>query len=302
MFSPQSIINLCTLGHPDPRVLGVFDDTVHSVAHLAAICGATPVISRNKVDPAALNILWGAGTHHSPPLKSLLKYCDDKNTIVFNMEQLDSNSPLVNAEYFGFLSKFRVLDYSINNVKALRKAYPMIRAEEFPLLPSPHFSYDFDGSQFEHRYHFAFYGAMNSRRQSIIDQLTSAGVKIKIINGMYGRNLAQELLDCSAVLNIHAYETSIFETARVLRPAAMGIPILSESSNLPQLIDWEKAPIRFVDYDTIVSECIEEVQINFGRLLRTRSSSTQFLYRYYSNPALLRVCRHLLGLEQCPQS
>jgi hypothetical protein len=297
MSSPKNVVNLCTFGHPDARVPGVFDDTVHSVAHLVRLCGAVPVISRNTIDPTALNILWGAGAHHSPSFEAMLKHCNAGNTIVFNMEQLDSDSPLVGPEYLQFLSHFRVLDYSIHNVKALRKTYPLIRAEEFPLLPAPHFSCDFDGRQSEHQYHFAFYGAMNPRRQSVLEQMQSAGIKIKFIGGKYGKSLADELLGCQAVLNIHAYETSVFETARVLRPIAMGIPVLSESSKLPQLIDWEHASIQFADYNAIAAAGIEAARTGFAQFLQTQSTEPDFLYRYYSNPALLKSVRHLLGLE-----
>ena len=59
------------------------------------------------------------------------------------MEQIGSNSPLITSEYLDFLSNFKVLDYSIHNIHALRKIFPFINAEEFPLIPTPSFYSDY---------------------------------------------------------------------------------------------------------------------------------------------------------------
>lgn len=297
MESNKRIVNLCTFGHPDRKVSGVFDDTIYSVAHLVRLCGAIPVISRNTIDPGALNILWGAGTHQSPSFASLLEHCNEFNTIIFNMEQINSGSPLVTEEYLHFLSLFRVLDYSFHNILALRKSYPFIRAEEFPLLPSPEFSYDHESTKSNFSYHFAFYGAMNSRRKYVLENIQKHGVRIKIIEGMYGKQLSKELLECHAVLNIHAYEAGIFESARALRPVAMGIPMVSEASHLPQLIDWRSAPIKFVDYDALVSYCVQAAETGFAELYGKIQDGTEFVYRHHRNPALLNSARHLIGLH-----
>lgn len=297
MTPARKVVNLCTFGHPDLRVSGVFDDSIHSVAHLARLCGSVPVISRNTIDPGALNIVWGAGAHHSPPFATLLQHCNEANTIIFNMEQISSSSPLVSQEYLEFLTHFRVLDYSVHNIRALRKSYPLIKAEEFPLLPAPEFCHDHESPLTERQYHFAFYGSMNARRQQVLEQIQAKGVRIKMIGGMYGKQLSKELLECQAVLNIHAYETSVFETARVLRPVAMGMPIVSEVSHLPQLIDWESAPVKFVEYDALAAYCVHAAQTGFAELFEKTQIEPEFLYRHHRNPALLSSVRHLLGLE-----
>lgn len=290
-------INLCTFGHPDLSVAGVFDDTIYSVAHLVRLCGAVPIILRNNIDLGGLNILWGAGTHYSPALESLKQHCTETNTIIFNMEQISSNSPLVGPDYIEFLTNFKILDYSYHNIHALRKSYPLIRAEEFPLLPSPAFCYDHLASQSNKNYHFAFYGAMNDRRQRLLEQLQSNGISVKLISGMYGQNLAKELLDCHAVLNIHAYETSVFETARLLRPVAMRMPVVSETSQLPQVIDWTTAPIKFVDYNGLIPYCIHAVQTGFSELHEKTRIQPEFLYQYHRKYELLSSVRYLLEID-----
>lgn len=297
MYAKSKKINLCSFGHPDLQVSGVFDDSILSVAHLVRLCGATPIIRRNSIDPGSLNIVWGAGTHYSPPLDVLLQLCSKSNTIIFNMEQISSDSPLVTQEYIQFLANFRVFDYNIHNIRTLRKSYPLINAEEFPLLPTPVFCTDHGSVSMERNYDFAFYGAMNERRQYLLKKMQAIGLQIKLIAGIYGPNLSRELAECHAVLNIHAYETSIFETARALRPVAMGIPIVSEVSLMPQIIDWAHAPIRFVQYDDLVEYCAFIKHAGFSGVNAHARSKPEFIYRYHRNPELLNSVRYLLGID-----
>ncbi len=293
----RKFINLCSFGHPIAEIAGVFDDSIDSVAHLVRLCGAFPVILRNKIDPVGLNILWGVGAHYSPPIEDILQQCNKLNTIIFNMEQINSNSPLITQDYLNFLSNYKIFDYSIHNIHALRKYYPFINAEEFPLIPAPNFCYDYVGINNEKKYHFAFYGALNERRRYLLERIQLKGVKVKVIAGAYGKNLAQELSECQAVINIHAYETTLFETARALRPIAMGIPIVSETSLMPQLIDWKYAPIKFVDYNELVDYCVDASRTGFSELNKKNSTDPEFLYRFYRNPSLLRSIRYLLGID-----
>jgi hypothetical protein len=293
----RRIINLCSFGPPDLETAGVFDDTIESVANLVRLSGAIPVLLRNKINHEGINIIWGAGAHYSPSFENILQYCNKTNTIVFNMEQINSTSPLVTQNYLSFLSNFRVFDYSIHNIRAIRKLYPLISGEEFPLIPSTSFCTDFIKTTDEKKYHFAFYGALNERRRLILERIQASGVRIKYINGAYGQSLSQELNECNAVINIHAYETKIFETARSLRPIAMGIPIVSETSLLPQLIDWKNAPIKFVDYNDFADYCIYAQRDNFSELNEKNSKNPEFLYNYYKKPDLLKSIRYLLGID-----
>ena len=77
----------------------------------------------------------------------------------------------------------------------------------------------------------------------------------------------------------------------------MGIPIVSEISVMPQLVDWKCAPIKFVEYNDFTEYCIFAKKTNFSDLNIKNSGSQEFLYRYYSNSALLNSIRYLLGID-----
>lgn len=285
------IINLCCLVDSDDSSEGIFEDTIQSVASLLRLSGLSPVISRKQILSEATNILWGAGSRHSPPLSSILEYCNSSNTIIFNMERLESDSDLVTQEYLNFLAHYKVLDYSIHNILALRRSYPLIRAEEFPLLPSPHFAYDQYSRTCEKQYHYAFYGKINLRIEEIIDGLNSHNIRVKIISDCYGASLSRELSDCMAVLNINSCDSMIFDSTQLLRPIAMGIPVISEVSKLPQLINWNLAQIKFSPVQELIKCCIEVVGNRCNEFV---SAETEFLNYYHRNPALLKSIQYLV--------
>ena len=297
MQPKQEIVNLCVIGHPDKDVPTVFDDTQQSVAFLLRASGITPLINRNRVDPNLTNILWGTGSHHSPPFEEIRRHCNAANTIIFNMEQIASDSPLAGSDYCEFLKGFRVFDYSIHNIRALRKLFPSMKAEEFPLIPSPAFSFDHPSFFSKPQYHFGFYGSINARRAQILERLKINGVRLKIITDKYGKDLAEELRECHAVLNIHAYDACVFETARALRPVSMGIPIVSEISHLPQIINWNHAPIEFIEYGELVDYCIATTKSNFNNLKSKQFRNPDFLHKYFRNPDLFESIRLLLGFN-----
>jgi hypothetical protein len=77
-----------------------------------------------------------------------------------------------------------------------------------------------------------------------------------MLNGHFSEALANQIRDCRCVLNIHFYETGLLETARLLRPVMMGIPVLSEKSVLPRTVSWIRKGVRFVE--TIQSEIVRQ--------------------------------------------
>ena len=232
----MNIVNLVSVNkfaHDHPSV---FIDTIASVQNLLERCGFTCITSTNNFYPELMNIIWGAGTHFSHDYKDLLKFISPKNSVIFNMEQIESVSTLITEDYIKFLKQFLVFDYNQHNLKALNKR-GIFRAVEFPLIPSPKFKIDYDTNPlFSYKYDLAFYGTLNNRRINTLRSIENTGLKIKYIHGSYGQDLSRALIDCLAVINIHYYESAIFEAARCLRPLAMGIPVISEFSQLPENI------------------------------------------------------------------
>jgi hypothetical protein len=250
-------INLVMLNRPREAPPGVFDDTVASVGYLLRQAGFRTFVSHSVLDPSALNILWGAGTHFSPPLDQIRAIARPEFSIIFNMEQIGSDSPLVGEAYLRFLSEYRVLDYNQRNITELRRRWPEVRAAEFPVLPSPLLAGEFDlpASFPAYDAEVAFYGAINERRRSTLNALTAMGYRVKLVPGHYGPRLSSEIVCSNMVLNIHHFDTAIFEVARCLRPLALGIPVVSERSLMPAGVDWTESGITFCPYADIPAYC-----------------------------------------------
>lgn len=269
-----NLVNLSKFGGPGPAV---FLDTIHSVSDMLQEIGYQTRISSNVILNDAINILWGVGSVFSPTYEEIAAIATPKNSIIFNMEQMSSNSTLITEEYIDFLSKYVVLDYNKENLSRLT-ARPNFIGYEFPLIPSKNFISDYSKpDSYEKKFDIAFYGIVNQRRKMIISEILSRGLTVKMISGAYGQQLPLELLDCKAILNLHFYESSIFEVARCLRPLAMGLPIISEQSIIPSSVNWYESGIIFSKYDDLVDCCIHYVKKE-SELLESAQQSFRFIF------------------------
>ncbi|MRW93644.1 hypothetical protein GJ699_26985 [Duganella sp. FT80W] len=118
------IINLVLLKRFVTNEPSVFDDTVYSVRYHLQQAGFEVLVSCNVIAPDALNIIWGVGTWGSPTLEQMRQLAKPEYSIIFNMEQLGSDSALVTDEYLQFLSEYRVFDYNQHNIDALQARFP----------------------------------------------------------------------------------------------------------------------------------------------------------------------------------
>jgi hypothetical protein len=244
-----NLVNLSKFGGPGPAV---FLDTIDSVSDMLQEIGYQTKISSNIILNDAINILWGVGSVFSPTYEEIAAIATPKNSIIFNMEQLGSNSPFVTQEYLKFISRYIIFDYNYNNLNFLDKSQTI--HFEFPLLPSKKFVSDYKNNFLvEKEFDLAFYGHINPRRLYFIEELKRQGLSINLISGLYSSDLSSELLKSTAVLNIHNYDSGIFEIARCLRPLAMGIPIFSEKSAMPLKIKWENSGVFFFNKNSLDS-------------------------------------------------
>jgi SAM-dependent methyltransferase len=172
---------------------------------------------KNRIYPTGINIIFGA--HINP--ENNLDF--PKNTIIFNTEQLPENPDWVNKDYREILQKSFVWDYSKTNLDLITH----------PNKDLVNFYYEkaliriaLDDSK---PYDLAFYGSINDRRKVILDKLIAKGLKVKVIFGLYGKERDEAIKDCKAVLNLHFYESKIFQQIRAFYPLINGIPVISEN-------------------------------------------------------------------------
>jgi hypothetical protein len=175
------------------------------------------------------------------------------------------------------LRDYVTLDYNQANISFLRSVHSKARCLEFPLIPDDSFKYDFQYSakDFDINFDVVFYGSSSiGNRLRKLQAIANTGLRVKCVGGVFGRNLSRHLVDAKAVLNLHGFESKIFEVIRCLRPAALGIPIISETSQHSRIANWEQSGVIFLDSDNLpleISNIMNQhtMLLSAGRKLRS---------------------------------
>ncbi len=279
-------INISIISNNPKFLWGIFGDCINCMKNFFEQYKYKVILTENTFVEDSINIIWGIGTHYSKDYNTYLSAAKKFKTIFVNMEQLGSDSALLDNSYLELISQFRLIDYNFENLIYLSKNFGIDKSAEFPFTPYP-LTAEIKISDERALYDYAFFGSINPRRKHILSELASKGVKIKIINGAYGDSLSKEISDCKALLNIHYYTTSLFEVARCLRPLAIGLPILSETSLTPRSIEWNKAGIEFYDYELITMNATNF--LNDENLRRLRGRTKEFNNKLITNESILSI-------------
>lgn len=239
-------INLVMVNRYHQRTVWTFEDTMKTLQNTLLQAGYAAEINANFVDPdpAVTNILFGVGSAFSHSYEEIGALALPRNVIIFNGEQLASGSALITDEYLQFLSRYIVFDCWEANLRDIEHRIKL-RAFEMPLFPTPAMGKT-TRTDWQIQYDVAFYGSLNDRRQKLFDEMLDAGVRIKVIQNVWGDALPDHLLDCRYVINMHAYDTNHLELNRCIRPLSMGVPVISEVSTLPVIGEWQDSGILFI--------------------------------------------------------
>ena len=215
----------------------------------------------NKFNPEGLNIVVGAHLLQDP--KMLL---DEPNTIVYNFEQFDTKSDWFSSDYVSLLKSKPYWDYSTANIAAMKKAYPEAQATHVPFAYAPVLDYSYvrrDVFRVKRKdIDVLFFGSMNDRRAKVISQLTSMGLNVQAVFGVYGPELSVLIHRSKLVLNMHYYDSSVFEAVRVIPLLASRVAVVSEKSVDDDDYKYlnQTSGILVTDYDKLAFVCKQLVE------------------------------------------
>jgi hypothetical protein len=203
----------------------------------------------NRVDPSAYSIVLGG----TPAMVKELPGIDPLRCAIFNFEQLGSTSNLAGPEYRRWLAGWLVLDYHSSNIDFLKRENGARQlAFELPLVPSENLVTPPDQAK---SVDVLFFGTMSERRAQVLRELEAMGLKVEVVAGAYGRELAPAVRRARLVLHIHYYERALFPVARFVQPVMMGVPIVCETSLFSEHGDWSHSGIVFADYAHLAETC-----------------------------------------------
>lgn len=230
------------------------------------------------IDPSVLNgktLVFGA--HLLPKFEGTI----EGDYIIFNTEQLHDGSPWCSVFYLDILKRFEVWDYSRNNIKWLASKGIAAKLCEIGYHPcmsnirlgksatgygggatAVKVDYKDWGAQAPVApFDILFYGSMNDRRQKIINDLRAAGKSVVVVNG-YGAYRDKYIQQATVVLNMHYYDTAIFEIVRVSHLLANQKCVVSEYGKdikleNPYFTANGKVPVAFCTYEGLVEMCLK---------------------------------------------
>jgi hypothetical protein len=231
---------------------GVFADLAESLeSAFVELGGSAPITTHPSEWAGRSPVVLGANL-----LPFLGNLTLPRDTIIINLEQVTQGSPWMSDEYLSFLSRSRVLDYSPRNLKALHDL-GISHARLLQVGYSPR------SSKISHDaikdIDVLFYGSVNPRRAAVLDALKSYGLTVGCLIGVYGKERDDFIARSKLVLNVHYYESNIFEVVRVFYLLANKVCVVSEGFEEDEDVQRFVGGIAFAGYDTLVQRCLDLV-------------------------------------------
>ena len=250
----------------------VFTDLAKTFKDVLTGMGVDATHAVGTIPADGINIVLG---WNSDWVRENKRKLSPKRTILFNAEQLGSESSLVKSDYIGTMLDYVIADYSFLNKETLvgyGKDEDSIVI--LPIVPTDSIKYKVAPAT-EGTHDIVFFGSSNERRNQLLDKMRDEGLSVGHVGG-FSQNLAPYIKAAKIVLHAHYYSTNMFPAIRFLQPLAYGIPIVCERSVLPRDQDWDKSGIVFADYDDIPKAC-KEVLANPSAQKTTKIKYRKFL-------------------------
>ena len=244
----KPLLNIVIFRPPGYIHSSAFQEVAESIYFAALRLGYTARLTENSCVTDAINILFGIHLLDPQMLDSL-----PKNSIIYNLEQIDANNEWLRNS-FRFISHFTTWDYSQRNIERSQQLglnakilwVPIGFVPELARIPAV-LTQDID---------VLFYGSINPRRQSILDILKQKGINVVAAFSSYGKSRDELIARAKLVINIHYYETNIFELVRVSYLLANSKAVVAEVNDGTEIEADLRQSIAAVPYKDLVDECL----------------------------------------------
>ena len=240
------MINICII-KPNNYVHSLAYLEIAELLHYSVLeLNKNSKISYNFIDinPKVKNIIFGAHLLNDDMINSI-----PSNTIIFNTEQIESINEIWKRRILLLASKGIIFwDYSNHNLDLLlTKLNVKGRLFEIGFQKNLQRIKMNDNKEVD----VLFYGSLNNRREKIINNLLKKNVKVKCLFGVYGKNRDDWIGKSKIVLNLHYYESKIFEIVRIFYLLTNAIPIVSEVDENTKLNNNYLKGIKGSNYEDV---------------------------------------------------
>jgi len=100
-----------------------------------------------------------------------------------------------------------------------------------------------------------FVGSLNERRIAVLKQLAERGINVEARFNVYGADRDAFVARSKIILNIHYYESRVFEIVRVSYLLANKKCVVSETGSDPAYENQFRDAVAFVPYDGLAEAC-----------------------------------------------
>jgi hypothetical protein len=224
--------------HAFDEVAQSLNESLISLSHESQIITYAPPIGiEGKVIILGGNLLANWPTHI------------ERSWIVYNLEQITPGSPWLTYQYIDLLKTNPVWDYSLENIAELSKLG--IQAKYLAIGYSPCLTRIVSSTQDIDVLH---YGSMTERRLNIINELAAKGLNVHAAFGVYGAKRDALIANAKVILNVHFYESKVFEIVRCSYLMANTKCVVSEPGSGGESYD---GGICFAPYESLVQHCLD---------------------------------------------
>jgi SAM-dependent methyltransferase len=104
-----------------------------------------------------------------------------------------------------------------------------------------------------------FYGSTNSRRKKIVEELKRKGLIVVALFGVYGKDRDDLIARAKIIVNIHYYDSNIFEIVRISYLLANHKAVVAECNEDTEFAEDLRTAVALAPYDQLVETCVELV-------------------------------------------
>jgi hypothetical protein len=185
------------------------------------------------------------------------------STIILNTEQIYDDSSTWTAAIFQWAANFEVWDYSERNIQKLIevgarkvKFLQIGFHQKLARIAKPAVQ-DID---------VLFYGSLNARRRKVIHELQQRGCAARAEFGLYGKQRDELIARSKVVLNLHFYNSQIFEIVRVFYLMTNAKAVVAEVNTTTSIDECYVGGIFPCPYEQLVRSCLDLVADEKHRL------------------------------------
>jgi hypothetical protein len=238
--------NVCVARWPGPiPYFEAYREVAESVRDGLQRLGHDALLSTHRIERDRVNILFGVQLLAADRLGKL-----PPDTIFYNLEQIPEG-PL-SPSYHAIGARFVLWDYNGRNCARLRQlgvartVYVPIGYAPVPrrITPTPHLDID-----------VLFYGLVDEQRGRILEDLRRRGLRVEVVQGVYGAARDAFIARARVVLNLHLYKTRVFEIVRVSYLLANSRAVVSECGPDTEIEDDMREAVALAECERVADLC-----------------------------------------------